>query len=74
VQKKVEIGKNIERYLEYSRKSQADVSREIGVSTSLISEYVKGNNYPSVKTLIKLCVALDCAYEDLLGKPTTENL
>jgi transcriptional regulator with XRE-family HTH domain len=64
---RVRIAKNIERYLEYAHKKPPTIAKEIGVNKSLIYEYVSGQTLPGVLILKKLCKALDCTYEDILG-------
>ena len=53
--------------IEASGKSKTQIANEIGMSKSVVSDYLSGRLLPSIFTLIKICKALDCTYEDILG-------
>ena len=63
----VEISKNIKTMIDTSGKNLTKIALEIGVARQTVSRYYAGKKFPSFDTLIKLCRALDCTYEDILG-------
>jgi len=63
------ITKNLSMLIKSSGKSQSQIAREIGIRHQVISEYAIGKSYPSLVTIKKLCKALDCTYDDILGSP-----
>ena len=63
-----QITKNLKDLISASPKSKMQISNEIGVTPSSISNFISGLSYPSLETLKKLCIALDCNYEDILGR------
>ena len=51
-----------------SRKiTQTELARQIGVSQSTISKYLRLNKYPSIDTFANLCEALDVSADEILG-------
>ena len=62
------IAKNIAEQIKFSGKTQAQVSRELGINDRTVFYYTTGRALPSYETLKKLCKVLDCSYEDILGK------
>jgi len=63
-----EIADNIAAAIKGSGKTQAQIALEVGITKTVISDYIAGRSVPSVLTLAKLCAALDCTYEDILGR------
>ncbi len=61
------ISQNIRQEIENSGKSKTAIARAIGVSNPTISQYVSGRIQPSLFTLSKLCVFLDCSADDILN-------
>ena len=62
-----EISKNLTELIKRSKKMQKDIAAEIGVSRQAITDYARGHRCPPAEKIKKLCKALDCSYEDLLG-------
>jgi len=62
------VAKNIEREIAHSGKSKTQVAKELGVAPETVMGYTSGKSFPGVKNIRKLCVILDCAYEEILGK------
>ena len=62
------IAKNLSQVITSSQKPQSQIADEIGVSQSMVSRYATGKKFPALDTLVKLCRALDCTYEDILGQ------
>lgn len=53
--------------------SQEDLAEKVGRSRDAISRAERGNNMPSVDTLIAMAEVLDVALVDIIGPPT-QNL
>lgn len=47
--------------------SQATLAKKAGVSRSFISDLEQGNYIPSIRTICKLCKALNCTPNDLIN-------
>lgn len=54
--------------------SQAALAAKLGVSSPQINHWESGRNSPTLSTVTKLCEALDCKPEDLLGERTAQIL
>jgi len=63
---------NFQKMFNACGKKQKDFADEVGVSQALISAFLLGKNIPSLFTFKRLCHALECDYEDLLGKVDEE--
>ena len=61
------IQKNIKNEIEHSFKSKSEIAKEIGVSRPTVSQYLSGRIQPTLSTFAKLCVALDCSADEILG-------
>lgn len=61
------ITRNIKREIELSFKSKSQIADEIGVAKPTISQYLSGRIQPTLYTLAKLCICLDCSADDILG-------
>ena len=61
------ISKNIKAEIENSGKSKTEIAQALGVSKPTISQYVSGKIQPSLSTLAKLCIFLDCSADDILN-------
>lgn len=58
--------RNFNRYLEKSGKKKIDVSRAIGVSTGLLSDWTKGRSYPRMDKIQKLADFFGIQKSDLV--------
>ena len=63
------IARNITELVKQSGKTQRQIAVRIGVHESTIGNYMNGDSIPRTVQLGKLCIALNCTYEDILGKP-----
>lgn len=63
-----QITKNISEAINTSGKSKTQIANEIGITKATLSQYLSGRAFPSLVTLKKLCKALDCSYEEILGE------
>ena len=66
------IANNIKRLVDlkskFTGKSIVQIADEAGISRTILYAYISGESAPIVFNLKKLCKALDCTYEDILGK------
>ena len=61
------ITENIKREITQSGMKKSDIAKAIGVSGATVSQYLSGRAQPSLATLAKLCVVLDCSADDILN-------
>lgn len=61
------ISQNIKNEIENSGKSKSEIAKTIGVSKPTVSQYCSGRAQPSLSTLAKLCICLDCSADDILN-------
>jgi len=61
------ISQNIRQEILNSGKTKTAIARAIGVSNPTISQYISGRIQPSLYTLSKLCIFLDCSADDILN-------
>jgi len=61
------ISQNIKAEIENSGKSKNEIAKALGVSNPTVSQYISGRIQPSLATLSKLCVFLDCSADDILN-------
>jgi repressor LexA len=59
---------NLKRQLEAKGMTGAELSRRLGCSKSLISDYLKRRKLPRMDKVDKMCVILNCSREDLICK------
>ena len=65
---KIDFAANFQKMFNAIGKTQSQVGQEVGVTQAVISAYMLGKAIPSLFTFKRLCQALECDYEDLLGK------
>ncbi len=63
-----EITERICAMIDRSGKTKKRIANEIMVNPTVLSRYYLGQAHPSLITIRKLCKALGCTYEDILGK------
>jgi transcriptional regulator with XRE-family HTH domain len=51
----------------------ADVAERVGIATEVYGRLERGNMLPSVKTLRRLCLVLNCSSDVLLGVASAEK-
>ncbi len=61
-----EIQKKIAAAIRNSGKSQITIAKEIGISQSAVSHFIKGDILPALDTLANLCAFLDLDANDML--------
>jgi transcriptional regulator with XRE-family HTH domain len=53
--------------------TQADVAERVGIATEVYGRLERGHMLPSVKTLRRLCLVLNCSSDVLLGVASVEK-
>lgn len=61
------FGDKLKTIRKAKKMTQVELSRELGVSTSVIAAYEQGKNFPSVSVLIEICKILRVSSDYLLG-------
>jgi len=61
------ITERLRREVEITKKSKAQLAREIGIDSTTLFHYLSGRNFPTLVTLKKICKVLGCDYQDILG-------
>lgn len=61
------FSKNLNRYLEKSRRTQKEIAEAVGVSPAAFNWWVKGNRYPRMDKVEMLAEYFGCALVDLVG-------
>ena len=61
------IGKNLERMMIQRRLTERQLAKMVDVYPSSISQWLKGIREPQAYSIVKLCKALDCSADELLG-------
>jgi transcriptional regulator with XRE-family HTH domain len=61
------ISENIRKEILLSGKTKTQIAEALGVSKPTVSQYISGRAQPSLATLAKLCIFLDCSSDDILG-------
>ena len=60
---------NIPDRIRESKKTDTQISREIGVGVPVVWRWRRGLHLPSLKYIGALAVALDCGVRDLVPEP-----
>lgn len=60
------IGDNLRDLMKEARISQNELAKESGIEQGTISRCLNKQYMPSLKTIMNLCYALNCDYQDLL--------
>lgn len=61
------IGKNLERMMIQRQLTERQLAKMVDVYPSSISQWLKGIREPQAYSIVKLCKALDCSADELLG-------
>lgn len=61
------ISENIKKEILLSGKTKTEIAKALCVSKPTISQYLSGRIQPSLSTLAKLCIFLDCSADEILG-------
>lgn len=65
------FAQNFKEYLNLSGMTQADLSEEIGIPQSLISDYLLGKKNPSANNALKIASFFKVPLETLMGQNLT---
>lgn len=57
---------NLKYYMKHEGKRQKDISNDLGIANSLVSEWVKGKKYPRVENMRKLADYFKVTISDLV--------
>lgn len=57
---------NLKNLIEVNNLNNNQLALKLNVSRSLITHYLNGTKEPTLHTLEKIKIALNCSYEDLL--------
>jgi len=66
------VAKNLKRIAYDRGKSQADISRDLGISKQTLSSWMNGNRLPRMSKIDRLCNYFNCLREDIL-EPHADN-
>lgn len=58
---------NLSEILKHKNVSQAQLARWCGVSRASVHYWITGENNPSYDMLLKICKALNCTMDELIG-------
>ena len=61
------VCENIDDLIKRSGITKMKISDDLNVETSTLSKYTNGTMIPSPEKIKKLCLILNCKYEDILG-------
>jgi transcriptional regulator with XRE-family HTH domain len=70
----LDIGSKIIQLRKKKNWSQTDLSKEIKVSRTIIGNYERNENMPSVEILLKIAKAFDVSVDFLIGEAEASNL
>lgn len=57
---------NLKYYMTKRELTQGDLARESYISQSTISAYLNARKMPTLKSIVNICCALKCDFDDLL--------
>ena len=62
------FGERLRKLLKEQKISQAQLIRELPVSSAVPYKWLSGKNYPSIESLVRLAEYLDCSVDYLIGR------
>lgn len=62
-----DIQKRLREAILTSNMTQKEIARQLGITQSTVSKYLRKNVYPSIDTFANLCKILDVSADDILG-------
>ena len=69
------IARNLKYYMAIAGKTQADLSRDLGISKTSLSSWMNGHRVPKVSTIDKFCAYFKIRRSDLMeDKPHSNSL
>ena len=70
----LDIGSKIIQLRKKKNWSQTDLSKEIKVSRTIIGNYERNENMPSIEIVLKIAKAFDVSVDFLIGEAEASNL
>lgn len=67
------ISKNLKRIFYEHEKTQADVSKDLGINKATLSSYMTGTRIPKISTIDKLCHYFNVSRVDIMEEPKTRD-
>lgn len=62
-----EIQKRLREAIKNSGLSQTEIAKQLGITQSTVSKYMRRDKYPAIDTFANLCKILDVSSDDVLG-------
>ena len=62
-----EIQIRLREAIEDSHMTQTEIAKQLGISQSTVSKYMRLNKFPSIDTFANLCQILDVSADEILG-------
>lgn len=63
---RIKFAENLKYYMKRDGKRQKDISNDVGIASSLVSEWVKGKKYPRIENMKKLADYFSITISDLV--------
>lgn len=63
---------NLRRMLDEKHQKSIDLARFLGVSKTIVSEWINGKRFPRMDKVDKMCVFFNCSRSDLMDEPSTD--
>lgn len=63
---RIQFAENLKYYMKRDEKRQKDLSNDLGIANSLVSEWVKGKKYPRIENMKKLADYFNVTISDLV--------
>lgn len=61
------ISKNLKRIMKLKEISEKDLAKKIGVNRSAVNQWLSDKREPNAYSIIRICEALECTSDELLG-------
>ena len=62
-----EIQKRLREAIATSNMTQTEIAKQLGITQSTVSKYLRQNKYPAIDTFANLCEILDVSADEILG-------
>ena len=66
--KELKIANNIRFFIKANNRTQEELSKQLGGSKNLVSNYENGFSTPDIYTLVKLADIFDITLDELVGR------
>lgn len=61
-----EFADNLKYYMDKKDFTQSDLARESYISRESINKYLNAQRMPTLKSIVNICCALKCEFDDLI--------